>query len=148
MRARRSHRTAGAAGVLLIVLILAAATAIGCGESTGADDEPLTLTTADNGKDFTVNVGDTILVVLEGNPTTGYSWAGALDEQSAAVLEQQGEPVYAEDTVEEDVVGAGGAFTFTFTAAEEGEATITLVYARTWESVDPAETFEAQISVE
>ena len=148
MRTRRSFPALSAAVVLILILALAAVTAAGCGESAEANDGPLTLTEADNGKSFTVKAGDTILVVLPGNPTTGYSWAAALDEESAAILTQEGEPVYAEDAVEDNVVGGGGAFTFTFTAADEGEATIKLVYARPWESAAPLETFEATITVE
>ena len=114
----------------------------------GSQRRTSTLTEADNGKSFTVKAGDTILVLLSGNPTTGYSWAAVLDEKTAAILTQEGEPVYAEDAVEDNVVGGGGTFTFTFTAADEGAATIKLVYARSWESEAPLETFEATITVE
>jgi inhibitor of cysteine peptidase len=148
MRTRTSFPVSSSAVVLILILALAAFAAAGCGESAEANDGPLTLTETDNGKSFTVEVGDTILVVLPGNPTTGYSWAAALDEESAALLTQEGEPLYAEDAVEDDVVGGGGAFTFTFTAAKEGAAAIKLVYARPWESEAPLETFEATITVE
>ncbi len=133
---------------LVIILALVIAVAGGCGESPKASEGPLTLTEADGGMSFTIKAGDTILVVLPGNPSTGYSWMAALDEQSAAVLAQQGEPAYVEETTDESVIGGGGTFTFTFTATEEGEAIVKLDYVRPWESVAPEKTFEVNVTVD
>lgn len=147
MKGRGAQRKALGALVLLIILTLAAATAAGCGGSASAAGGPLKLTEADNGKSFTVKAGDTITVTVPGNPTTGYSWAAQLDEESAARLELNGEPEYTQEATGEDVVGAGGSFTFTFKAAQAGDATLKLVYARPWESVAPIDTFEVTVSV-
>lgn len=147
MRTRRWLAPVGVAGVLVIIMALVAATAVGCGDEADASDA-LTLGKADNGKTFTLEAGDTVKVILAGNPTTGYTWAAALDETSAALLRLEGEPEYVQGTTDESVVGAGGTFTFTFTALKTGEATLKLVYARPWESVQPLETFEVALTVE
>lgn len=147
MRTRRWLAPVGAAGVLVIILAVVAATAVGCGDKADASDA-LMLGKDDNGKTFTLKAGDTVKVVLAGNPTTGYTWAAALDEASAALLRLEGEPEYVQETTDESVVGAGGTFTFTFTALKAGKATLKLIYARPWESVQPLETFEATLTVE
>mgnify|MGYP002683013108 CR=1 FL=1 len=64
------------------------------------------------------------------------------------LCEQMGEPVYGQDPVEGDVVGAGGMYTFTFKAVAEGRATLTLVYERAWESVAPLQTDQVTIVIE
>ncbi len=133
--------------VLVLILSIAAGVATGC-TSANASAAPLKLAQSDNGKSFTVKVGDTIQVIIPGNPTTGYSWTATLSDKDAAVLVQNGEPAYVEEAADTEVVGAGGTFTFTFKALAPGQATLKLVYARPWESVAPAQTFEVQITVE
>lgn len=148
MDKQRWYRVGAGATVLVLLLALVAVVAAGCGDTANASAGPLKLGEGDNGKSFTVKAGDTIEVSLPGNPTTGYSWTAALDEKDAGLLEQQGEPAYVEDTVEEDVVGSGGTYTFTFKAAAAGQATLKLVYSRAWEDVEPESTFTATVTIE
>jgi inhibitor of cysteine peptidase len=134
-----------AAAVLLLIVALVAITSTGCGASAQAAAGPLRLGEADNGKACTVNVGDTIEVVVPGNMTTGFSWAAALAEKDAAFIQLVGEPTYATGST---LVGSGGTFTFTFKAVANGEALLKLVYARLWENMAPEKTFSATITVE
>jgi inhibitor of cysteine peptidase len=106
---------------------------------------PLSLDERDNGSSVTLEVGETIKVVLKGNPTTGYTWTAALTEEDAAILQQVGAPTYVADS---DLMGAGGTYTFTFKALATGEALLKLTYARPWESVPPLKTFTATVHVE
>jgi len=131
----------------MIVALIAIASA-GCGSSADAAGGPLKLGEADNGKAYTVKVGDIIEVIVPGNPTTGFSWAAALAEKDAALVQQVGEPVYATEASDGAVVGAGGTFTLTFKAAADGEALLKLVYARPWESVPPESTFTVTLTIE
>jgi len=106
---------------------------------------PQTLSEADAGTTVMVRMHDTIEVVLEGNPTTGFTWERAPDDESAAILEQLGDPVFQPDT---ELVGSGGKFTFRFEAVASGQAILRLIYHRPWETgVPPEETFEVTISV-
>ena len=132
--------------VFVLMAALAAVAAAGC-SSANAGAGPLALTDNDNGKAFTVKVGDIITVVIPGNMTTGYSWAAALSEKDAALLQQQGEPVYAQGS-NGSVVGAGGTFTFTFKAAAAGQAALKLAYARPWENGAPAQTYEVELTIQ
>ena len=143
---RKAWRTGTVAVVvLLIVVALLAITSSGCGTSASAAPGPLKLGETDNGKAYTVKVGDTIDVIIPGNMTTGFSWAAALAEKDAALVQQVGEPAYATDST---AVGSGGTFTLTFKAMAKGEALLKLVYARPWESVAPEKTFSATVTVE
>lgn len=103
----------------------------------------LTLDQDDDGSTITVKAGDTIQVVLEGNPTTGYTWTAALSEEDASILQQIGEPAYETG----GGIGAGGVYTFRFKALAAGEATLKLVYAQPWSSALPEETFTVTVKV-
>ena len=137
-------------GMVVVVAItaLVALSAVGCGDPANAGAGPIKIGEADQGKTFTAKVGQTIEIALVGNPTTGYSWTAALEAKDAALLEQVGEPAYMQDPVEGEIVGAGGTYTFTFKAIAEGEATLTLVYARAWESVAPLHTYQVTVVIE
>ncbi len=134
-----------AAAVLLAIVALVAVTSAGCGSPAHAASGPLKLGEADNGKACTAKVGDTIEVIIPGNMTTGFSWAAALAEKDAALLQLVGEPTYATDAAP---VGGGGTFTFIFKAMAKGEASLKLVYTRPWESDAPDKTFSATVTIE
>lgn len=148
MSRQKWYRGGAVAIVFFLLVALVAVAAAGCGDSANAGNGPLKLGEQDTGKSFTVKAGDTIEVVLPGNPTTGFGWTAALTDEDAALLEQVGEPEYVADEVAENVVGSGGQFTLTFKAKADGEATLKLVYSRSWEDVEPEQTFEVQITIE
>ena len=100
---------------LIVLLLGTAAAAAGCGSQADANGGPVKLTEADNGRAVTVKAGEDVQVILNGNPTTGYTWTSTVSDN--AVLQQQGEPIYAQGNTDPSIVGAGGTFTFTFKAA-------------------------------
>lgn len=125
-------------GLLTVVVLALAAT--GCNQSPPAT---VTLGAKDDGRTITLKSGGTLIIELEGNPTTGFSWeVQAVDD---AVLAPQGDPQYTAS--ETGLVGSGGVFTFTFKAASKGETTLQLVYHRSWEKVAPADTFDVTVVV-
>ena len=104
------------------------------------------LTSADNGKQITLQSGDVMTLTLESNPTTGYSWQVlAIDN---GVLVRDGDPTYKGASGSVKVVGAGGTETFRFKAVGAGETSLELGYMRPWEDVPPIETFLVQIVVQ
>jgi inhibitor of cysteine peptidase len=114
------------------------------GSSPPTDGEPLTLSEEDSGSTVEMQVGDTMEVVLEGNPTTGFTWE--TEAVDAAILNQLGEPEFESDS---ELVGSGGTFTFRFEAVASGQTVLTLVYHRPWETaVPPASTFEVTVIVQ
>lgn len=101
-----------------------------------------------NGKQIELKTGQTLVVTLESNPSTGYAWAIAQVDES--LLQSQGEAEYQEkSTGGERLVGAGGAETLRFTALAAGKTTLELVYQRAWEKdVEPAQTFTIQVVIQ
>ena len=122
--------------VLIFGLLLTSLSA--CGVST-----EVKLDAGDAGSQVELNAGQTLVVSLEGNPTTGFTWEAAeLDEQ---VLRQVGEAEFKPET---DPIGAGGVQTLRFETVNSGQTTLNLVYLRPWEEdVEPAETFSVQVIV-
>jgi len=126
--------------IALFTLLLALTVATGC----SPQQQEVKATIDDGGREMQLKKGQTLVVTLEGNPTTGYSWevAEPLDEQ---VLQQAGEPEFK---AESDLVGAGGVQILRFEAVNAGQMTLKLVYHRPWEKdVEPLETYSIQIVV-
>lgn len=125
--------------VLLIVTLL-------LGLLAGCSPKDSTLTDANNGQPATIKVGGRIVVELEANPTTGFTWeASNLD---TTILKQLGETVYkpANST---PLPGSGGTQVLRFEAVAPGTTTLTLIYHRTFEvNVPPAKTYTIKVTVE
>lgn len=84
----------------------------------------------------TLSVGDTLVVTLPSNPSTGYRWA--LDSApSPVLLEPHGEATYVPDPARTPRPGAGGTETFRYVAGAVGGTRAVLVYRRSWEAEDP-----------
>jgi len=105
-------RTILIAGLVLIALVAAGAA---FAMSTDEPSEATVYTADDDGTSIVLEPGESFSVVLPGNATTGYSWQ--VEGIDAAIL-SAAEPVYVSDS---ELVGAGGVYTFTFTAAAAGE---------------------------
>ena len=129
--------------VCVLVLLLAVTVAVGC-SSASASSNGLALQQADNGKSFTVNVGDSIKLILTGNPTTGFNWQVVTPQGSAPVVQQVGDATFQASN---NAIGAGGNLAFEFRAVAKGDTALKLVYSRPWESVPPAQTFQVTITV-
>lgn len=84
------------------------------------------------GSSVGLNVGDTLVLVLEGNPSTGYNWDVGF--YTLGVIEPAGEPEFQSSS---DLLGAGGTYTFRFLAVGEGESTLRLMYSRPLEKDVP-----------
>ncbi len=105
----------------------------------------VTLTASDSGGQIEVQTGDLIVIQLEGNPSTGYTWGPR--DLDTSMFEMVGEPEFKSDNP--DLVGSGGTLTLTFKTLKAGTATLNLVYHRPWETdVEPLDTFSITITVE
>jgi inhibitor of cysteine peptidase len=106
-----------------LVVGLASLLLTGCGDGGGVH-----LDQSDNGKTITVTVGDEVVIALDENPTTGYTWAVEKIDDTILALKSSdytrtGPPVS----------GAGGVRTFTFTAKQAGTSPLELKDWRSWE---------------
>lgn len=78
------------------------------------------------GETILVKEDERFAVVLEGNPSTGYTWQVSADEHYLELLAQEFEP-------HGQGVGAGGKEVFRFRALGPGQATIACEYRRPWD---------------
>jgi inhibitor of cysteine peptidase len=118
-----------------LVLLLGA----GCRSSGQVD-----LTAADDGRQIEIAEGQDLVVSLQSNPSTGYSWERVPVEDE--ILQQAGEPEFEEGRP--GVVGAPGEQVFRFQAARTGTTKLDLVYHRPWEQeAKPAGTFSVTVVV-
>jgi inhibitor of cysteine peptidase len=125
----------------LLAVVPAVVLALGACASSGRG--PRQLSEKDSGSTVELRMGETLEVVLRGNPTTGYQWEIASGDTS--VVKQRGKPEYRSDSAG---IGSSGNFTFTFEAAAPGQTTLRLVYHRPFErNVPPARTFEITVVV-
>lgn len=107
--------------------------------------EAVQLTEANNNQTVTVDQGKTLDLFLPSNPTTGYDWsiAGSPDPNVLVKISDE----YIPNTTTSQAIGSGGNEHWVFQAAGSGATAINLVYARPWESVQPAKTYSVEIKV-
>jgi len=119
---------AGIAVVLMATLLIVGAVA-GCGSSKTTPTTPTKKSSAkiytEATKNITAKVGETFIIQLKSNATTGYQWqiTGPL---SPAVVKVSN--VYVPPKSSDTTVGAGGVEDWTFKAVSKGDALIQMEY--------------------
>ncbi len=129
-------RVASLTAAFLVALLVAA-----CG--SGESGKSFELSQKDSGTKLQVAPEDEIVISLESNPTTGYSWSEATASQNNGVLQ-----LIAKDyTSESDAIGSGGVETWTYKAVKPGKADLELDYLRPFEPDKIAGKFTVTIDV-
>jgi predicted secreted protein len=91
-------------------------------------------------------VGDSFCVVLEENPSTGFTWE--YTQSPEGVVEFIDSRAFEGEDADPKMVGAPVMRAWKFEARKEGEVTLTYIYHRPWETdVEPLETVEYRIHV-
>ena len=132
-------------------LVIAAILTLSVAALPAAGEKTVTLTDkdfADKAKAPKVALakGDKLEVKLTANPTTGFDWV--ITSKETATLKWAGEPKYEAMNKDKKLVGSGGIKTFTFTAAEAGEAEVELHYKRSFEkNTAPATTYKFKVTI-
>ncbi len=107
----------------------------------GSLAKPLGLTRFDDESTLSVVEGRPIVVILPGNPSTGYRWQ--LADTSGNALRPAGEGLYYPRPHPPGWVGGGGTFAFLFEAVRPGTTTVRLHYMRrSARDKQPHRTFE------
>lgn len=110
----------------------------GCGFGGTANQ----LREQDSGGSVELQPGEKLEIILDGNPTTGYTWEQTTGDE--AVMKLDG-ALYSSES---NLIGAGGTYLLRFSAIAPGETIITLIYHRSFESgVPPLRTFIVQVTV-
>ena len=126
----------GSIAAVLVSLLVAA-----CGSSESG--KTIELSQKDSGTTLQVTQGDELVISLESNPTTGYSWAESKSSQAGDVL-QLGSKKYESES---DAIGAGGVETWTYKAVGAGTADLELDYLRPFEPDKIAGKFTLTVDV-
>ena len=79
--------------------------------------------------EFEAEIGDTIVVELCSNPTTGFRWEY---ETIGNIILKEVEHKFV-DPEDEELIGAAGKEVWTFEVIDKGATEIRLAYNRTWE---------------
>jgi len=85
--------------------------------------------TAPSTEELTTNVGDTLKIEIESNPTTGYSWEAVYytDNKVLKFVEKK----YNATNTNSKLMGAGGKEVFIFVAKKAGTTNVAFEYKRT-----------------
>ncbi len=103
------------------------------------------LSSGDAGKVVNVPAGEEVVVTLESNITTGYSWTENAVISNGAVLQQTS---HKYQPPAEAIPGRGGQEVWTFKALAAGTTTISIEYKRPFEPNNPpASTFNVTVKV-
>lgn len=142
MTGMTSHRIARIAATSLAALALTtgAVALTGCGESdaqvtSGESSDPATYTQADT--TIQAQVGETFVIQMASNPTTGYQWKMTPTGDPGVNLESS---KYVPDTQTgtATMVGMGGMENWTFSAVSAGTGTLV------FDSIPPGKTTPAE----
>jgi len=124
--------------VLLVVLGLLA----GCGSSSSQEIKEVMLDMEDNGRQINLFIGQILVVSLEAQPSTGYTWE--VVELDELILRQEGDPEFQPS----GGIGAPGMQIFRFETVSAGETDLKMIYHQPWvEGVEPLETFSVHVIV-
>jgi predicted secreted protein len=114
---RRRVGAVGTVAIGLAGLLFAGAVAAGCGA------QQISLSSKDNGTTIKASDGDTIVLKLDENPTTGYHWVMKFGD--GLRLTSDG---YKQQADTQNLVGAGGTHTWTIDVTGSGKPTISGTY--------------------
>ncbi len=97
------------------------------GAMTAKSGKKVTLSETNDGKTVPVHIGDTVIVQLSSNASTGYSWRPATLTPTGVVT-ASGASEYVKPKYVPGMVGRPGTQVFRFKALKAGEAKLQLEY--------------------
>ncbi|MGD8474859.1 MAG: C1 family peptidase [Anaerolineae bacterium] len=128
-------------GLTLVLLMLVSTTTV-ASPLDGAGPLEIQVTQRDNARSVDVR-GEVLVLNLESNPSTGYSWQ--VQGMNPGILRQLDATEWLSSAP--DKLGAPGTQVLRFAAVGKGRTNLELVYARSWETAAPAKTFSLEVRV-
>jgi inhibitor of cysteine peptidase len=127
--------------ITIVLVLLGGIRVVATPSSLPPAPNEITLSERNNGGQVELDKSKMVVLRLESNPSTGYSWQ--VDEMDASVLRQVGEFEFEQKS---DLFGAPGTQVLRFVGAGKGQTDLKLAYRRPWETdVAPAQTFILQV---
>jgi len=144
--AKRMHGGLVAGAAVLALAALGVGVLAGCGSGDPeAQSSPRTIAvspTAPSGTTVDAAVGDTVIVSLGANASTGYEWTFAGGDTFTIEKSE-----YVQDPSTEGMVGAPGTQVITLKVTEAGTSDLTGVYVRPWETPSPSPEAEMTVTI-
>jgi len=149
----------GSKTILAVILGTLLFTGIACGGKSASPTPTPTPTTTPtptanevnvdasyNGSEITLAVGNQLIVTLESNETTGYTWNLSSISDTNVIKKVRNQYIIPTPS-DPPLLGQGGISIWTFEALAAGTATISMQELRSWE-VEPVNTFVITVIVE
>lgn len=138
--------------IIYALILIAQALLVSCASAQqGAVEEPTMALTHDVAPvqplpyGFTIgNEEKNVVVSMEANPTTGYSWSYTVSNDSVL---QEVSSNYVADEHAQGMVGVGGRQYYSFSPLVAGNVRVRFVYARPWEKQNPTTILTVSFSV-
>ncbi|MBN1955443.1 MAG: protease inhibitor I42 family protein [Anaerolineae bacterium] len=137
----KKRLTALAMIAVLVSLLIGGTQALASQAPSPSGPGEVVLTTLDNGQRVELRGSNVLVLNLEANPATGYSWQ--VQGMDRRVLTQ----VESEFVSNSTMLGAPATQVMRFQGLTAGQTEIRLAYARPWENAAPARTFSVQVQV-
>ncbi|MGA3316152.1 MAG: protease inhibitor I42 family protein [Candidatus Korobacteraceae bacterium] len=132
-----------ALALLLFSLMLVAQPPQSPGAQQKSTPSAIAITDQDNGKDIDLPAGDTLVLRLKSNPSTGYGWAIKGDPSPLRLVKSSTQ----ENGQTSHAIGALVTQEFRLAAVSAGMASLTLQCRRPWEhNVTPVKTFHVRVN--
>ncbi|MBN1485142.1 MAG: protease inhibitor I42 family protein, partial [Chloroflexia bacterium] len=128
---------------VLALLLIGGIPVLASPSAAPPNPDEIRLTEDKDGSRIELKADQVIVLNLESNPSTGYSWqVSGLDQR---ILRQVGT---SEWLPQSGLLGAPGTQVLRFAGVSQGETTLRLVYHRPWEaSLGPAKTYSLDVQV-
>jgi inhibitor of cysteine peptidase len=139
---RRKMKKYWITALLTVIAIFAIAGTVAA--ASADNSEPNIVNVSESGKQIELAPGDSLIVTLDSNPSTGFAWSiSAITDE--AIIDDVGNEFQGSDS---GLIGAGGQEVWTFEAGDKGTSTIEMQYSRSWETgVEPTATFNVTVIV-
>ena len=145
--AKRMHRGLAAGAVTLALAALGVGLLAGCGSGEPAEQSsPRTITVAPSapaGTTVAAAVGDTVVVSLDANATTGYGWQFTAGDTFTIEKSE-----YVPDPNPEGLAGAGGTQVVTLRVTAAGRSDLSGLYVRAWETPSPSPAAQVTVTID
>jgi predicted secreted protein len=143
---QKTHRGLAAGAAALALAALGVALLAGCGGGEpAAQSSPATIKvapTAPAGTTVDARVGDTVIVSLDANATTGYEWQLTAGETFSIESSE-----YVPDPNPDNLAGKGGKQVVTLKVTKAGTSDLTGQYVRSWETPSPSPAADITVTV-
>jgi C1A family cysteine protease/predicted secreted protein len=127
--------------IILLLSSLPFTNAIAAPPLDDPEPEEIRLDAQDESGQVELKEGQTLVISLESNPSTGHIWE--VEETDKTILRQRGKTEFESES---HLLGAPVQQILRFEAVAAGRATLKLIYHRPWEKdVEPAKIFSLQV---